>query len=286
MKNIVMIFVLIIFNGISHAQGTGFEFLPDSTNFIPLKANHQEAKLGVLYLPENGHLKVDVGNSVDLFKYSFSTASKLTMGIEFMAYAYSTNYKEQRLQIDALDGFFGGNLSFSSRYQSSRLLGRFRIIHNSAHLVDGHYDIQEDRWKNGDTPIAFTQDFGELLVAHELIDLWGRFKYYVSITYATLVRPANLEKWSGSLGFELNFDNIFGKTFGKETNLFFANHTRYAGLPEYNISLNNIAGVKFGDWLSKGIVVYISYYYGNNVFNEYFIERVSQFGIGFFIEFF
>jgi hypothetical protein len=286
MNKYVIIFVLIFMCGISHAQETGFEFLPDSINFVPLKANHQEAKVGVLYFPDNGHLKVDVGNSVDLFKYSFADLSKLTLGIEFMAYAYSTNYKEKRLQIDALDGFFGGNLSFSHKYSSSRLLGRFRIIHNSAHMVDGHYDIEEGRWQNGDIPIAFTQDFGELLVAHELISSWGRFKYYGSITYATLVRPVELEKWSGFIGFELNFNTIFGNTFGKETNIFIANHTRYAGLPDYNISLNNMLGLKFGDWLSKGIVFYLSYYYGNNVFNEYFIERVSQFGIGFFIDFF
>ena len=119
-----------------------------------------------------------------------------------------------------------------------------------------------------------------------MINSWGRFKYYGSVTYATLVRPSEIEKWSGFIGFEFNFNSVFGKTFNKETNIFLANHTRYAGLPEYNISTNNMLGVKFGDWLSKGIVFYLSYYYGNNVFNEYFVERVSQFGIGFFVEFF
>ncbi len=286
MKKSIIAFLFLTMTGLSEAQENGLEFLPDSINFIPLKANHQEAKVGVLYFPENGNLKVDVGNSIDLFKYSFNNSSRLTLGIEFMAYAYSTNYKEKRLQIDALDGFFGGNLSYSRKFRSSRWQARFRIIHNSAHLVDGHYDTEEGRWKNGDEPIAFTQDFGELLAAHELIYSWGRFRYYGAVTYATLVRPANIEKWSGFAGFELNFNRIFGKTIGKETNLFVANHTRYAGLPEYNISLNNMLGVKFGDWLSKGIILYVSYYYGNNVFNEYFSERVSQFGIGFFVEFF
>lgn len=286
MKFVYIITFLNIFAGISLSQEIEFEFLPDSINFVPLKANHQEAKIGILYFPSNGNLKVEVGNSIDLFKFSFDPFSKLTLGIEFMAYAYSTNYKEKRLQIDALDGLFGGNMSYSYRYESSRLLARFRIIHNSAHLVDGHYDVDENRWKYGDTPIAFTQDFGELLVAHELIDSWGRFKYYGAVTYATLVRPAEIEKWSGFIGFELNFNNILGKTFDKETNIFIANHTRYAGLPEYNISINNMLGIKFGDWLSKGIVFYLSYYYGNNVFNEYFVERVSQFGIGFFVEFY
>ena len=38
---------------------------------MPLKANHQEARFGILYYPENGYLKVDIGNSSDLFAISF-----------------------------------------------------------------------------------------------------------------------------------------------------------------------------------------------------------------------
>lgn len=285
MKLKYSITVIFLLSSILSAQTNKFEFLPDSLHFLPLMANHQESKIGVLYFPENGNLKVDLGNNIDLFKFGIDSNSKLTLGIEFMAYAYSTNYKDRRLQIDALDGFFGGNAVYSYNFKSSRLLSRFRIIHNSAHFVDGHYDLELNEWKNGTEPIPFTQDFGELVVSHELIKSWGRFKYYGAVSYATMVRPGSIEKWSGFAGFELNLKNLIGNVFNKETNLFIANHTRYAGLPEYDFSFNNMLGVKFGNWLSKGIVIYISYYNGNNVFNEYFEEKVSQFGIGFFVEF-
>ena len=48
-----------------------FELLPKGLHFIPLRANTDEAKMGVLMYPKNWHLKVDIGNSVDVFKLSF-----------------------------------------------------------------------------------------------------------------------------------------------------------------------------------------------------------------------
>ncbi|MCB0747265.1 MAG: hypothetical protein KDC90_07355, partial [Ignavibacteriae bacterium] len=157
LKNFILLFIFIFLiksNQIfSQGKSLEFEFLPSGIHILPLKANYDEARIGILYYPKNGNLKVDIGNNIDLFAFNFPLSkSKITLSIEFMAYALSTNYEQKRLQIDALDGFFGGNVVFSKNYNDGKLISRFRIIHNSAHLVDGHYDDQNDEWMNNSRP--------------------------------------------------------------------------------------------------------------------------------------
>ncbi len=283
-KFIVIILLLAI--GKNSAQKLDYEFLPSGLNFMPLKANIQEARLGILYFPENGHLTVDVGNSIDLFALDFDSLNRLTFGIEFMAYASSTNFQDRRLQIDAIDGMFGGNAAYRRSSGNSNFLMRFRIIHNSAHLVDGSYDNNSGEWSGGQNPIPFTQDYGELIAAHELLLKFGNLKYYGGVTYATLTRPSNLEEWSFNAGIEINFNKIISSILRKEVNLFLASQLIYAGKPDYKLSSNNLLGIKFGNWHDKGIVLYLSYFKGNNKFNEFYYQRVSQFGIGFIIDYF
>ncbi len=283
---IILSSLLLFFSQSIFPQETKYELFPVGQNFVPLKANHQEARLGILYYPENGYLKVDIGNSSDLFAISFSDNDKLTLAIDFMAYGLSTNYAGKRLQIAVLDGFFGGHAAYRLSFDDRNLLMRFRIIHNSAHFVDGLWDSGTKDWIGEDEPIPFTQDFGELTVADEHLLNFGVLKYYGSIKYATLVRPTELEKWSFNAGIEISSDKIFGSVLQKPVNLFFASHNVFAGKPKYKLSTNNLLGVKFGEWYGKGLVLYLSYYYGNHKFSEYYFKCVSQFGIGFNVDFF
>lgn len=282
----ILFILIVVLSTTLLSQETKYELFPEGQNFMPLKASHQEPRFGILYYPDNGYLKVDIGNSSDLFAISFMDNDKLTLAIDFMAYALSTNYSGKRLQIAVLDGFFGGHMAYRLNFGKRNLLLRFRIIHNSAHFVDGLWDDTSNDWIGEDRPIPFTQDFGELTVADEHILNFGTFKYYGSIAYATLVRPAELEKWFFNAGLEINSDKVFGKLLEKPVNLFIASHNVLAGKTEYQLSTNNLLGVKFGEWYGKGLLIYLSYYYGNHKFSEYYFKRVSQFGIGFNVDFF
>lgn len=284
MKILLSFFVLLPI--IILSQEKKLELLPSGLQFMPLKANHQEARVGILYYPKNGYLKVDIGNNIDLIKFRVDSDLELNMGIEFMAYALSTNYQGRRLQIDALDGFFGGNVSMSYKLENSSVKSRLRIIHNSAHFVDGHYDFINNHWKNNINPIPFTQDFGELTLSHFVTYNSLRLQYFGSVAYSTLVRPSLIKKYSFNAGFEISSGEILGEFLGKETNLFYANYNRYAGMPDYKISTNNVFGIKFGEWEGKGIILYFSYYFGNDIMSEYYYKRENKFGIGFFVDFF
>ena len=229
---------------------------------------------------------MNIGNSSDLVALTFQNNRIITLSIDFMAYALSINYSGKRLQIAVLDGFFGGSIAYRIKMRDRNLLLRFRIIHNSAHFVDGLWNSSTGEWVGDDKPIPFTQDFGEITIANEHIFNFGIIKYYGSAAYATLVRPAELQKWFFNSGLEINSDKILGTFLQKPINLFFATHNIFAGKPEYKLSTSNIFGVKFGEWYGKGLQIYFSYYYGNHKFSEYYFKRVNQFGIGFNVDFF
>ena len=287
---IIILLLLIINNKLIFSQDQNnvtFEFLPSGVHFLPLKANYEEARVGILYYPSDGKLKVDIGNDIDLLAFYFPNInSTLTLSIEFMAYALSRNYEQNRLQIDALDGFFGGNASFSKNYSDGKFISRFRIIHNSAHLVDGHYNVKLNDWIDDSKPIPFAKDFGELLLGYQFSPDFGSARIYSAISYSTLIRPLILKKWTGFMGFELSTNKLTGKFLNHETNLFIASHINLEGNPDYKFNYNNLLGIKFGEWNEKGVIFYLSYYSGSHPFSEYYYKRVSQFGIGFFVDFF
>lgn len=283
---LLLIFCLSSFVYAQSAQKTTTDFLPNGINFKPLLANYREAKIGLLYYPDNANLKLDIGNSIDLIGINFhEQKSKLTFGLDFMAFGLSQTIEGSRLKITALDGFFGGNAAYSINYDASKLLMRFRIIHNSAHLVDGSFDIKKDMWKDNFYPIPFTKDFGEFTLRHEVNFIGVEFNYYGSISYSTLVRPTEIKKYAFNAGLEIVFPNLIGKFLDEEVNAFIANHFDLMGLPEYSGHNNLMGGLKFGEWNDKGIVIYASYYTGNNMFSEYYFQRIERLGFGFFIDF-
>lgn len=283
----VLIFFLILsVNNFPQEKNLEFEFLPSSLNFPPLKANIQEAKIGVLFFPDDKNLKVDMGNNTDLVKLNFLKDNiSLAAGIEFMGYALSTNSNKSRLQIDALDGFFGGNISFKRKYEKSELNIRLRILHNSAHFVDGHYDFSRNMWIDSSKSIYFTKNFYELTVAHQLNTNFGYFKYYGGGSYSFFVRPSTIKRINSHAGFELAFKNLLGKVFEKDENIFLAEHFNLAGYHKYVGSQQAMLGIKFGEWERKGVTIYLSYYTGLNFFDAYYGSKISRFGIGFYVDF-
>ena len=262
----------------------GFEFNPPGLHVAPLRANSEEPRVGVSKFTDAAEMRVDVGNSIDIVSWEDpSSGIRVTAGIDFMAYALTTGAEGLRLQIDAIDGLFGGNLSFSKTDGDQSLIARLRILHHSAHFVDGHYDAETDSWINNQSPIPYTRDFGELVLAWlsrgDLV-----FRPYAGMRYSTLTRPAELQRFTYLAGLELSHN--IGQMLDKPLNLYFAYNISWMGSPEYRASQQMQAGMKFGDMYGKGPSLYVAYYDGQDMFGEYYAESVSHIGIGFTVDFF
>lgn len=263
----------------------GFSLFPSGLQFAPLRADIQEARIGIFKFLNNSGMKVDVGNSIDLLRYSTSDRDvRFTVGIDFMAYAFTTGREGLRLQIDAIDGFFGGNISATKGRPGGDVQARLRILHHSAHLVDGAYSITSNGWVDNRQPIPFTQDFGELTLAHRVHSEIGTIRYYGGISYATLVRPADVQRLAYMAGIEIA--KPIGSLLIQPANLYAVYHVSLTGTPAYAASHQIQIGMKFGEWYEKGPTIFLAYYSGRNMFGEYYFEQLSTIGMGFTVEFF
>jgi hypothetical protein len=278
-------FFLLVPEALSQTDtSAGFRINPPGLNVAPLKANIEEPRIGVFKFLDAAQMKVDIGNSIDVAGYSDpGSALKVTAGIDFMAYAFTTGAQGLRLQIDAIDGFFGGNVSLSKAVGTQTLQLRLRILHHSAHFVDGHYDETTGTWIDNRAPVPYTRDFGELAGAYlvEKDDL--TLRPYAGIGYATLIRPAEFNRFSCLAGVELAFGT--GTIAGEKLNIYGAYNVSLEGTPEFIASQQIQAGAKLGDFYGKGPSLYLAYYTGNHMFGEYYGERLTTTGLGFTVDF-
>ena len=267
-------------------QNYNFTFLPSGLHFMPLKANMQEAQIGLLYYPDNTNLKIDLGNSIDVFGFSWQKQKvELRLGVDLMAYALSKNYGARRFQIDALEGYFCGNATFSKIMGNHTLQLRGRLIHNSSHMVDGHFNNSTNKWKDDIEPIPYARNYGELTVADKIKGDNCSFRYYGTFAMAPYIFPTFQKKRTYSLGFEINFNELFFKIQNRDTNFFIAYQCNIRGNNEYIGENNIVSGIKLGNWEDKGLTFFVSYFTGYNYFNEYYQDRIKKFGIGLTIDF-
>jgi len=268
------------------AQETSrFVFMPGAIAIPPLTANPQEPRVGVRKETGTTRMKLDIGSTLDLLEYSISDVQKLRLGIDFFTYALTTSSQGLRLQLDAVDGYFGGHVSYRADAGGNVFGIRLRLLHLSGHFLDGHYDNTTGSWKDGRSPLPFTRDFGECLGRYEWNTTHMSFVVYSGFSYATLVRPVEVKRFSTVHGLEAYTSRLTGPVFAKPCNVYAATNLTLAGIPAYIGTTNVEAGVKFGEWSGSGVKLYLSYYSGLSVFSQYYDVRESHWGLGLAFDF-
>ena len=275
-----------------------FQLMPGNNSFPNLIANNYEARTGLMYYPSTGYFKIDAGYSPDLLRYYSSSSSQYSFGSEFFVQALGLNVKSKRLPIDAAEGYFGFHFSYSNTMKNFR--ARLRVLHNSSHLVDGHLE----RSSNYSSSVEYVKDFAELTIMLSEAtcpDLNGKsrkagqpnpinkerpnmnFDIYAGGSYAIVIHPKNIKRFTAHAGVQFSLLQIANSFFGKPLDLIVAYHFNLSSVPSYIGCNHIITGINFGNWNSSALTVYLSYYIGSNVFNQYFSERVNEFSIGFYI---
>jgi hypothetical protein len=261
-------------------------FLPGRLAVPPLVASYQEPRVGLRKEIGSSKMKVDIGAAVDMLEVRPwpDSTRRFRVGIDFFTYALSTSSEGLRLQIDAVDGFFGGHVAYLGTFENrSELVVRLRILHLSAHFLDGHFSNATQTWKDNRAPIPFTRDFGELLAFYRFPASAIAAQVYGGFSYATLIRPTNIQRFELHGGFELHATT--GDVFNRPCNLYLANHFTLRRIPAAIGTSNLEGGVKFGAWTGTGLKIYVSYYNGLDPFSQYYDIRRENFGLGFAFDF-
>lgn len=289
--HIIVVF-LILLTGTQQANAqdgrvdtAGVVLFPAGQHITPFVANGAEAKVGLVKDVTTQRMRVDIGNSIDIVALHPGGGTTITLGIDFFADAFVIGAQGLHLQIDAIDGFFGGNCSFSTSPAPHRLQARLRILHHSAHLVDGNYDLQLREWIRPGGPTPFTRDFGEIIVAYLCTAEQVRMRLYAGMSHAALSRPAFLKREAFLGGIEVSTDRILPDIGPHPVTVYAAYQWDTFGTPEFRSSHQIEAGLKIGKWDGKGIRLFGSFRNGRHPFAEYITDDLTLAGAGFAVDF-
>ncbi|RJP58950.1 MAG: DUF1207 domain-containing protein [Ignavibacteriales bacterium] len=239
-----------------------FEIFPDDLLIQPFTANIIEPKLGFLFQVGDNELRLDIGNSIDVARYSISENEKVSFGADLFTYTLLRGETDFHFPVDAVDYLFGINAGYKKVDDNFEYGARLRLSHISAHFVDGHYSHETQSWRDGRNPRVYSREFVEIMPYVS----WADLRVYMGFTYLINVTPNELGKDIYQIGFDYFADNLIGEYFTPFIAYDFklANLTKYTG----NNSLN--AGIKFGKPDGKGLSIYFHYYSGKSVHGEYF----------------
>jgi hypothetical protein len=267
----------------THAQNEGVRLLPGTALAPPLLAAPREVRTGLRKEIGSSRMRLDIGTLIDLAGLSPDAGWDLRIGADIFAYGLTTSSSGLRLQIDAVDGFFGGHVSAHRSYGPTTVLTRLRILHHSAHFVDGHYDLDQGEWKGGIEPTPYTRDAGELLLLFG--HFWGDFRLevYGGVEYATFMRPDEMARWSYLGGIQSRM-LLLESLLGAPCSGYLAYHLGVDGVPVYEFSHTIQGGVKIGAWEGRGIRLYGEFTAGLEPYGQYYTVRREHWGLGFALD--
>lgn len=245
---------------------------PDDLMIQPFTANILEPKLGFFFQLNKNELRLDIGNSIDIYRKSFSDNQTISFGADLFTYTLLRGEKDFHFPVDAVDYLFGINLGYKKVNRTNEYGARLRISHISAHFVDGHYDNRTQGWRDGQKPRVYSREFIELMPFYTFDNL----RFYAGITYIFNVSPSDIGKDNYQFGFDYFLGNILGKNFSP----FAAYDFKLENIDKYSGNNSVSLGVKFGKVNGKGLSIYFNYYSGKSIHGEYYDFNKKYSGIG------
>jgi len=254
---------------IGQSPTPSFSYFPHDVIFAPLLANHDEPSLSAQQEIGASILKLGIGNMMDIIEYRDGN-SRIRFGADVFVYVRSNTIRGTLLKIDAADGYFGVHFAY---HDGSPFRIRFRIFHFSAHLVDGNYNEDTGTWDPSNTPIPFSRNYGEILGAYDWDLTSVSIKAYAGLSYAPVVKPADIRPFATLGGVELRRTG--------SPNIYAAYNFTLLGVPRYIGSNTAEVGVRLGRWDDHGFRMYLNYFGGLDPFGQYYnvYRRIWSIGI-------
>lgn len=288
-SKVLILCVIVVFQFMpepSYSSDSGWNgraFMPAGLTFSPLTGNPIEGRMAVRKLLEGPDLHVEIGNTIDLIRWKYTPGGSeepirtLSVGATFFTYGYITSMKESRLKVDAIDGFFGGHIVYTTKVDNFVWKLRLRLIHQSAHMVDGRFDKYTETWVDDKFPISYTRDQAEITSIHQ----FGRTRIGGGAGITWLRRPDEVSPYH----LFFTTDRLFRTSASGTVHWYGGYFLRGEDSSGFTLSHSLTAGVKVGKWKGRGIRILLQYYNGLNFFGEYFYSRLEYASVGLSFDF-
>ncbi|MBU0560029.1 MAG: DUF1207 domain-containing protein [Bacteroidetes bacterium] len=269
----IFIFIIILCSIINGQVKT--EIFPDDLTIQPFTANILEPKLGFLFQLGKNELRLDIGNSIDVYRNTTDNET-YSFGADLFTYSLLERESDFHFPVVAIDYLFGVNAGYKKTAGNYEYGARLRFSHISAHFVDGYFDKDNNVWRNGLEPKVYSREFIEFMPYYKM----NGFRIYTGFTYVYHIDPKQLGKDSYNLGFDYFYSNsVFGAIHP-----FAAYDIKLINMNEYSVNHSISCGVKFGKAAGKGLILYLNYFSGNNFHGELYFNKVEYSALGINLE--
>jgi hypothetical protein len=266
---IALIIILLIspYKVFAQNQVTWF---PSNLNVRPFTANILEPRAGFAFQTGGNKIRLDISRSTDVAHINYKN-SILSFGADLFTFTRLRAESEFHFPVETIDYLFGINSAYKVIIQNGEYGLRFRLSHISAHFVDGQYDYRINFWRNGRSAITYTREFIELFPYYSTYGV----RFYAGFTYLFHRKPLDISREIYHLGFDYyytGFENIFP---------YVAYDFKLEKISKYSGSNILTAGIKFGNYKSRGLSLAITYFAGKSIHGEYYNLNESYTTIGF-----
>ena len=266
-----------IFNSNIYFAQNKFDIFPSELLIQPFTANTLKPKLGFEFKTNINELELNIGNTMDIFHFNYDENTNLSFGTDLYTYTLLRSQSDFHFPVDAVDYLFGFNFGYRTFLNDNEMGARLRISHISAHFVDGHYDKENEIWKDGREPIVYSREFFELISYYRFDDL----RLYAGLTYIFSIDPADIGKDQYQLGIEYFANNLISSSLIP----YLAYDFRLLNIVQYTGNNSLEAGIKYGYSEGRGISFFIRYYNGYNQHGEYFNLKEDFIALGFNLDY-
>ncbi|MEE9450475.1 MAG: DUF1207 domain-containing protein [Ignavibacteriaceae bacterium] len=271
MKSCLLTLSLFVFLSLNTFPQTADEWFPDELNIQPFTANYLEPKAGFEYLVDINKVQINIGTSRDIYHY-YDDKTTISFGADLFTYTRARVQSNFKFPVETIDYMFGVNAGYKKNDGKKEIGLRFRFSHISAHLVDGLYDAENESWLNGREPFVYSKEFLELF---PYIKKDG-YRIYLGVTYIIHVIPDLIKKGIFQAGFDYYILPLRNSSFIP----FIAYDFKLSGIKKYYGNNIVTAGIKFGEPLSRGLSILISYLSGKSVHGEFYDISENYWTIG------
>lgn len=269
MRKALYVYFFMMFSIIALPQSK-LTWFPSDINIQPFTANFIEPRAGFAFELGGKKIRLDISRSQDIVNIRNDNSS-LSFGIDLFTFTRLRAESEFHFPVEAIDYLFGINSGYKITDQNSEYGLRFRLSHISAHFVDGQYDYKINFWRDGRTATVYTREFIELFPYYR----FNGVRFYAGFTYLFHRKPVDIGRGIYQLGFDYYYTEF------KNLYPYVAYDFKLEKVNKFSGSNILTAGVRFGDYKSRGLSVAVTYFAGKSVHGEYYDLNESYTTIGF-----
>ncbi|MBL7129216.1 MAG: DUF1207 domain-containing protein [Ignavibacteria bacterium] len=280
MKRIVILafFISSLFINSIYSQNTStLYFFSTERVFEPTRASVFEPRVGFLKNVNDKNLRLDIGVGIDLIGLNKDDA-QYSFGVDAFTFSNLKSESNFKFPVDAIDYFFGVNFNYKRPLSNDLFVSsRLRISHISSHLQDGHVYERADTIF---TPFTYSREFIDIAVVLDKLFDRTLIKNLFAVNFLFSSIPDDFALFSFQYGIEVQY---YAHEF---LSLYFSNDIKLATVSDKtNLNENLEMGIRIGEYNSRGVNLFFSYYDGQDYKGQYYNRYLNYKAIGMCVDF-